>query len=113
MLLLTQDAHLVCKHENGAVQIVASQKLVTINRRKILVASDPEGRTINGCPMYGPTIKPCTTTLAVQQGYSTLLRIQSHRVCLDTVSGLTDGTPPGTVLYEVRQAGQGFVKELS
>ena len=113
MLLLTEDARVVCKHENGAVQLVATQKLVTINRRRILVERDPEGRSINGCPMYGPAIKPCTTTLAVQQGYSTLLRIQSHRVCLDTVSGLTDGTPPGTVRYEVRQAGQQFVKELS
>jgi len=111
MFLLTEDARLVCKHENGAVQIVARQTLVTINRRKILVEREPEGRSINGCPMYGPTIKPCTTTLAVQQGYSTLVRIQSRRVCLDTVSGLTDGTPPGTVRYEVRQAGQGLVKE--
>jgi len=111
MLLLTEDARLVCKHENGAVQIIATQNLVTINRRKILVERDPEGRSISGCPMYGPTIKPCTTTLAVQQGYSTLLHIQSRRVCLDSVSGLTDGTPPGTVRYIVRQAGQGFVKE--
>lgn len=113
MLLLTEDARLVCKHENGKVQIIATQKLVTINSRRILVEHDPEGRSISGCPMYGPTVKPCTTTLAVQQGYSNLLRVQSHRVCLDSVSGLTDGTPPGTVRYEVRQAGQGFVKEAT
>jgi len=56
-------------------------------------------------------MKPCLTTLAVRDGYSNLVRIDQHRVCLDTVTGLTDGTPPGIVVYTVRDPGQPFVTE--
>lgn len=109
---LTEDAVLVCDHELGIVGISATQDLVTVNGRRVLVAVDPESRPIVGCPNVGPTIKPCTSTLPVQQGYSDLIRIQGRRVCLDPVTGLTDGTPPGTVKYHVRNAGQALVEEV-
>jgi len=112
MRALTEDAKLVCKHENGKVAIQPSQSLVTIRQRRVLVDPDPEGRAISGCPMYGPTVKPCTHTLAVKEGYSDLMRIQGKRVCLDTINGLTDGTPPGSVQYIVRDPGQQFVSQL-
>jgi hypothetical protein len=110
---LTEDAKVVCKHELGIVGIVPTQNLVTIAGRRVLVATDPEGRPIAGCPNYGPTIKPCAATLRVQVGYSNLLRISGRPVCLDTISGLTDGTPPGTVKYEVRNPGQQLVEEVA
>ena len=112
MRLLTQDAILVCKHELGIVGITPSQKLFTINGRKVLVEQDPQGKKIVGCPMYGPAVKPCSSTLAVQTGYSAWLRVEGRRICLDTVTGLTDGSPPGTVKYKVRRAGQDFVSEV-
>ena len=112
MLLLTEDAKIVCTHELGHVRVIATQDLVTVEHRKVMVERDPEGRPISGCPMTGPGIKPCLTTLAVITGYSPQMRIQGRRICLDTVTGFTDGTPPGAVKYEVRQAGQGFVSEL-
>jgi hypothetical protein len=112
MFFLTEDALLVCKHELGKVRIEATQGLVTIGKRKVLVESDPEGRTISGCPLTYPIAKRCDRTLAVQLGYSDLLRIEGRRVCLDTVTGLTDGSPPGTVKYEVRQPGQDLVSEV-
>jgi hypothetical protein len=111
MLLLNEDAVLVCKHELGRVSIEPTQKLVTIAGKRVLVEPNPEQRGISRCPNYGISIKPCTHTLAVQKGYSSLLRIQGKRVCLDTVTGLTDGTPPGIVEYKVRTAGQEFVFE--
>lgn len=111
MLLLNEDAVLVCKHELGRVSIAATQSLVTIGGKRVLVEPNPERRGISFCPNYGITVKPCTLTLAVEQGYSSLLRIQGKRVCLDTVKGLTDGTPPGVVEYKVRSAGQEFVFE--
>jgi hypothetical protein len=113
MLFLTEDAVLVCTHELGKVGIKATQDFVTVDGRSVLVETDPEGRPISHCPNYGPTIKPCTTTLKVTVGYSDLLRIDSRRVCLDTVKGLTDGTPPGTVEYKVRSAGQEFVSGVA
>lgn len=114
MLWLTEDAHLVCKHENGVVNIVPTQTLVTVNSRRALVENDPEAKSIGGCPNTNPAagLRPCLNTLKVQEGYSDLLRIEGRRVCLDTVTGLTDGTPPGLVKYLVRRAGQEFVSEV-
>ncbi len=113
MRWLTQDAVLKCKHVAGLVAIVATQDWLTIEGRRVLLAPDPEGRPISGCPNIGATIKPCTSTLKVQQGYSGLLRADGRAVCLDPVSGLTDGTPPGIVKYEVFAPGQDFVGEAS
>ena len=111
MLWLTEDAALVCKHENGRVHLAAGQNIVMIGGRRVLIELDPEHKPITGCPNVGAAIKPCTLTLAVAEGYSDFLKIDGRRVCLETVSGLTDGTPPGIVKYEVRSPGQSFVQE--
>jgi hypothetical protein len=109
MLLLTEDANLVCRHSLGRVGIEATQALVRIDDRRVLVEDDPENRQITGCPNIGAAIKPCQKTLRVQTGYSTFVSIDGHAVCLDSVLGLTDGTPPGTVEYVVRTAGQSLM----
>ena len=109
MRLLTEDAVLVCKHQPGKVTNVPTQTLVTVASRRVLVDADPEGKTISGCPNTGPGIYPCTATLKVQEGYSALVRIGGKRACLDTVTGFTNGTPPGVVKYIVRAAGQALV----
>lgn len=110
MKLLTEKAILECAHINGVVVgIPAGQDLVTVEGVKVLVEADPEGRPIVGCPNAGPNIKPCTSTLVVKAGYSGLVRIDGRWVCLDVVSGLTDGTPPGMVEYRVRDPGQSLV----
>lgn len=108
---LTEDARLVCRHELGIVDVPPTQDLVRVDGRRVLVERDPEGRPITGCPMIGATVKPCTQTLVVDVGYSDLLRVDGRRICLDSVSGLTDGTPPGTVRYKVRHPGQGLTGE--
>jgi hypothetical protein len=110
MLALTEDAGLFCKHGPGKVSILATQELVTVKGRKVLVEPDPVGRPIAGCPSVVP-FKPCLTTLMVQKGYSQFIRVENRRLCLDTVTGFTDGTPPGVVMYVVRFAGQEFVSE--
>ncbi|MER0204867.1 MAG: hypothetical protein DU480_13680 [Nitrosomonas sp.] len=111
MLWLTEDAILVCSHETGIVINTTTQNFVRINRRRVLVENNPENRGIVGCPNIGVGIKPCTTTLKVKQGYSGFIRINGHRVCLSTVTGLTDGTPPGVVTYKVRNSGQNLIRE--
>lgn len=113
MLLLTNTATLVCKHRLGKVAVVHSQDWVSVDGQAVLVDNDPENRSIAGCPNYGPTIKPCTRTLPVLAGYSALLGIDGRRVCLDTVTGLTDGTPPGTVDYLVLLPGQEWISEAT
>jgi hypothetical protein len=109
MFLLTEDAKLVCDHRLGKVKIEPAQDLVRINERRVLVDPDPEGRSISGCPNIGPTIKPCTKTLKLKEGYADFIRIDGKRVCLDSVNGLTDGTVPGTVNYVVAEPGQNLV----
>lgn len=107
---LTEDARLACVH-GGGVANRPGQKLVRIGGRRVLVATDPEGRAISGCPNANVMIgmRPCVTTLPVKVGYSTFVHIDGRRVCLGTVSGLTDGTPPGSVDYRVLSPGQSLV----
>jgi hypothetical protein len=107
MRILTEDALLLCDH-GGRVHLEVSQSWVTIGRRRVLVATDPEGRSIAGCPSTNPLLGlvPCKTTLRVTQGYSSFIRIDGHPVCLGTVTGLTTGTPPGLVKYTVKDPGQ-------
>jgi hypothetical protein len=108
MELVTADAVVRCGHD-GRVTNRPSQPWVTVAGVPVLVDDDPEGRGIVACPNYGPTTKPCTNTLAVQEGYSGLVRIGRRRVVLSSLDGLTDGTVPGTVHYGVRDPGQRFV----
>jgi hypothetical protein len=112
MYWLTEDAQLHCDHESGHVAVIATQGLVTVNGRRVQVERDPEGRSIAGCPWTGPGGQmPCTTTLPVQQGYSTWVKVDGRRVCLDTVTGLTNAIPPATFNYKVFLPGQGLVSE--
>jgi hypothetical protein len=106
---LTEDALLVCSHEIGHVQNVMSQNWVTVEGRRLQVETDPEGRTIKDCPMRNPPFKPCNTTLKVVVGYSDYIRVGGKRVCLETVTGMTDGFPP--VPYHVRSPGQDLVRQ--
>jgi hypothetical protein len=94
------------------VEHSARQSWVTIERRRVLVATDPEGQSISGCPNRNVAVglTPCTTTLRVIEGYSAFLRIDGRRVCLDAVTGLTNGSPPGTVNYTVKDPGQTLVE---
>jgi hypothetical protein len=108
VLFITEDALLLCGHL-GRVQIAASQRWVTVEKRAVLVATDPQGKTIVGCPFYAG--KPCTGTLAVERGYSSFLRVDGHAVCRDDLVGITDGTPPAGAHYSVSRPGQSFVSE--
>ena len=108
MEVLTVNARLTCDHV-GVVGLAPSQTFVTIGGAPVLVDNDPENRPIAGCPNVGPTIKPCTSTLKAKTGYSHFVKVSGHGVCLPTVTGITDGTPPGIVNYSVKTPGQGFV----
>ena len=111
MFILTENGVLICLHTLGIVNDKASQNWVRITKSPVQVDNDPESKSIGGCPNFGVGIKPCTTTMPVQKGYSAWVRIGGKRICLQTVTGLTDGTPPGTVMYIVSQPGQAFVSE--
>ncbi|MEO8133196.1 MAG: hypothetical protein ABI831_04375 [Betaproteobacteria bacterium] len=106
MLVLTGE------HVRGKVAVEPLQPFCTIEGRRILVDDDPEGKRISGCPNLNPAIgiRPCVTTLKVKEGYSEFVRIGKRSLCLDSVHGLTDGTPPGLVKYIVQTPGQTLVR---
>lgn len=101
---------MACAHQ-GSVKMESGQSLVRVMGNKVLVAHDPEGKAISACPNVGATIKPCASTLKVKEGYSNFVKIEDRQVCLETIKGLTDGTPPGIVEYFVVNTGQNLVKE--
>ncbi len=114
MHFLTEDLVIVCQHQTGHVDVPPSQDWVTIESRRVIIEPDPEGRPISGCLNFNPAagIRPCKTTLPVRAGYSEWIKIDGHRVSLDSVVGFTDGTPPRIVDYIVRAPGQCLVSEI-
>lgn len=97
-----------CDHD-GHVETKESQDWVTVEGTPVLRADDPERRDIGWCPSRGANIKPCGTTLNVEEGYSELLYIDGQHAVLASLRGKTDGTPPGAVHYRVRDPAQRFV----
>lgn len=110
MLAVTEEGVLVCGHQLGRVQIETHQELVRIDGVRVLVAKEPEGRKVRGCPQVPPT-RPCLVTLGATKGYSELVRISGAPLVLSNLEGRTDGFPPGAVRYLVRDAGQDLVAE--
>lgn len=110
-LWLTDAADVRCAHKVGRSPQQASQTWVAVNGRPVLVAPDPVGRPIQGCPNIGVGIKPCTSTLAIRSGQSTFVRVDGRPVVRADLSGYTDGTPPGQVTYDVLDAAQELVGE--
>jgi len=106
---LIQLSVIKCDHD-GRVANQPSQTWVRVDNSPVQVATDPEGRSIAACPNYGPTVKPCVKTLKVATGYSGFITIDGHRLVLDNLDGLTDGTPPGLVHYKVRDPKQRYVR---
>jgi len=109
MRVLTDRAFITCDHATGVVGNRASQWFVRIEGALVLIGNDPGNKMIGGCSNIGPTIKPCTMTMAVEQGKSSFVSIGGTPVCLETVVGGTDGTPPAATKYRVRFPGQVLV----
>lgn len=106
---LTEAALITCDHATGVVAHQASHGFVRIGGFLVLRGNDPGNKGIGGCSNIAPTIKPCTRTMAVETGRSTFVFIRDKPVCLETVVGGTDGTPPSATKYRVRSPGQAVV----
>ena len=107
MLLITEDATIVCGH-GGRAAVAASQRWVTVQGRALLVATDPEAKGISGCPFLASG-QPCVGTAGVTKGYSTLLRVDGRAVCRADVEGPT--LPLRVAHYTVARPAQAFVTE--
>lgn len=108
MFWMTESAVVVCAHQTGVVTgFDPRQSWVRVEQRRVLTDPDPAGRSIVGCPNVPPAGRPCLTTKKVLAGLSTMIQIDGAPVCLDPVTGMTDGVAP--VPYRVRSPAQELV----
>jgi hypothetical protein len=104
-----------CAHHTGLVTLTARQTYVTVQGTPILIEGDPVGLSIVGCNNVNvfQGLLPCLKTLQIEEGYSSLLRIDGRAVCLQNLRGKTTGTPVGQQDHWVRNPGQSLVAEVS
>ena len=97
-LVVTTNARIICAH-GGQVTLAPRQTTVTIQGGAVLRETDLMGAPIVGCaqpPSAGS--KPCTLVVAVMPGGSApTVAVGGMPAHLDSLTGMTDGVPPGTV----------------
>ncbi|HXQ45349.1 MAG TPA: hypothetical protein VN806_01970 [Caulobacteraceae bacterium] len=102
---LTMSSTVQCGHL-GTVQVSSSTKL-TIGGVAVLVQAGVAGKSVLLCTTL-PTAagnKPCQTVSSVLPiSLSQKLTAGGNPVVLDSLKGLTDGVPPGTLLAVAGQA---------
>lgn len=97
--VVTTGATIVCAH-GGQVTLTPRQSTVTAGGAPVLRETDIMGAPIVGCAQP-PTIssKPCTVVVSILPGGSApTVAAGGLPVHLDSLSGMTDGVPPGTVM---------------
>lgn len=107
--VVTTNARIVCAH-GGQVTLIPKQTTVTVAGAPVLRESDIMGSPIVGCAQP-PSVstKPCTLVVSILPGGSApTVSAGGMPVHLDSLSGMTDGVPPGTVM--VVSAGQTTVQ---
>jgi hypothetical protein len=97
--ILTTNAQVVCAH-GGHVMLTPRQPVVTAGGGAVLCEGDLIGAPVVGCAQPpSPTTKPCTTVVSTLPGSTALkVTVAGRPPYLQTLSGLTDGVPPGTIM---------------
>jgi hypothetical protein len=96
--VVTTAATIMCPH-GGRVVLTPRQMQVLVQGSPALCEPDLMGAPIAGC-MQPPTpsSKPCTLVVSTMPGSSSLLvKVGGRPVYLNTLTGMTDGVPPGIV----------------
>ncbi|HSI79032.1 MAG TPA: hypothetical protein VK919_00130 [Solirubrobacterales bacterium] len=96
--LVTTNAQIFCAH-GGRVVLTPRQSTVTIEGGAVLCEPDLIGAPIVGCTQVpSPSTKPCTTVVSTLPGSSSpTIAVAGRAVYVQTLSGLTDGVPPGAI----------------
>ncbi|MGD9570307.1 MAG: hypothetical protein AB7V62_00300 [Thermoleophilia bacterium] len=98
-LVVNSNAKIICAH-GGQVTLIPKQTTVQVGGAPVIRETDIMGAPIIGCAQP-PTVssKPCTTVVSVLPGGSApTVSAGGMPVHLQTLSGMTDGVPPGTVM---------------
>jgi hypothetical protein len=97
--IVTTNATIMCVH-GGQVTLIPKQTQVMAGGGPVLCEGDLSGAPIVGCLQPpSPGTKPCTMVVSTLPGSSapTVLAL-GRPVLLQTLQGLTDGVPPGTLI---------------
>lgn len=97
--VLTSGSQVQCGHQ-GNILLTPSPKLKVAGNPVITQVGPP----VAGCttPVTPGGNKPCVTASPVG-GQAVKLKVGGSPAMLDTVSGITDGVPPGTVTPSAKQ----------
>lgn len=96
--IVTTNDTIMCIH-GGIVVLTPKQGAVTASGGAVLRETDLIGAPIVGCTQP-PTIssKPCTTVVSTLPGGSApTVLVGGLPAHVSTLSGITDGVPPGTI----------------
>lgn len=106
--IVTSNAVITCIH-GGQVVLTPKQVQVTIQGGSVMCEPDLVGSPIVGCAQPPtPATKPCTTVISTLPGSSDpRVLVGGRPVYVATLSGLTDGVPPGALI--VASPGQTLV----
>jgi hypothetical protein len=93
--VLTTDSTIDCGHE-GTVGTSSAAKL-RVDGARVLVETGIAGKTISNCTQTGGPPTPCSAVVAITSGRATKLTAGGQPVMLDTLTGTTNGGPPGAL----------------
>ena len=96
--IVTTNDTIMCIH-GGTLVLTPKQAVVTASGGAVLRETDLIGAPIVGCTQP-PTIssKPCTTVVsALPGGSAPTVLVGGLPAHVSTLSGITDGVPPGTI----------------
>ena len=96
--IVTTNDTIICIH-GGTVILTPKQAVVTASGGAVLRETDLIGAPIVGCAQP-PSIssKPCTTVVSTLPGGSApTILVGGLPAHVSTLSGITDGVPPGTI----------------
>ncbi len=108
--MVTTDATILCSH-GGRVVLSARQETVTAGGAHALREVGLDGAPVAGCPHGGKGKKPCEHVVRTDPGAGAQrVPVAGRPVLLDTLSGVTDSVPPGTI--RVVDPGQAIVEAV-
>jgi hypothetical protein len=97
--IVTTNATILCVH-GGRVTLIPKQAQVTIQGGAVMCEPDLVGAPIIGCAQPpSPSSKPCTTVVSTLPGSSSpKVMVGGRPAYVATLSGMTDGVPPGAIM---------------
>jgi hypothetical protein len=98
-LILNSAGVVVCPHA-GRVTLIPRQLNVLAQTGYVMREADVVGAPIVGCRKpFALGSAPCRTVVVVFPGSTSIVvSVGGQPVCLETLTGLTDGVPPATVV---------------